>query len=898
MARTVLLVAALLAAQRASAQAPPAPVVLIDTDFSRPDTARMKRVPAGDRITGMLPAGWTDDSSWARIWVTYRRMTQPQRRFLRAEVTRLDEGRAQFHHMIPDFAKPTYFRLTMTARSRTGSAIETGIRMGGSPYRFLWKTHVALPAAWRDYTFTFRLPKNPQPVGLWINQNSVGSIDLASVRLVRMTREALAAELRARYAGTAPRNLLRNTRMPLGIESGWSLDRESSDGDDVHLAPDEKVIGPSGAPALAIRSAKPMKLYTAPFAVPLAFDPHTASLYARGQATGNLLVLADNGQLARRAFKLTGKDWQRIELPFRPRLLAKSYGLRIDATGTFWIDALQVEQGSKARPYASRLACEVSLAVDSPARVQFADEPAIVRYAVTGKAAGARLRVKVVTPYGASKLLPTVTLADGFCRKGTLRYDVFGDRSLGVFRVEAEVTDAAGKPLSPPNELVVFRLRRPRYWMVDGHDSAFGTHTLSTRRHVLMAKAIGINWTRLHDAGTRYIGWYHLEPEKGRWAFRDKELKRYRRYGMKILGAFSTAPKWGSHFSHEKPHSNYFDRFYQPLDLADFATYVRTVTKRYAGGVIDTWDVWNEPWIHAWWPVDYDESVGGRAGYVTSKDAPADFARLCAVARKAARSVDPDVTVAGINSTTSGGGGKSSFSGEQWTRGVIAAGGIEACDAVVYHDYTGAVLGYPGDGCEKGFQRATGPIIAKLGRCPKPVWMTEGSSIGGIIGNGFYHHTLPQGPSENVWETSDRLSRYLVSLLSLGVRKIFLYSMHCHNYFGTGEYRVLVTPEGYLHPCGAALSTTAWLLDETKPTARLTVAKGVTAHVFEGRGRAAAVLIPMPGHDPYTPPAADGVKTLDLFGNPVPAGEKLTRYLIYLSAPAGAKNLTKLLTPS
>lgn len=32
-----------------------------------------------------------------------------------------------------------------------------------------------------------------------------------------------------------------------------------------------------------------------------------------------------------------------------------------------------------------------------------------------------------------------------------------------------------------------------------------------------MLKAIGANWTRLHDAGLDYIGWYHLEPRKGQW---------------------------------------------------------------------------------------------------------------------------------------------------------------------------------------------------------------------------------------------------------------------------------------------------------------------------------------------------------------------------------------------
>ena len=35
----------------------------------------------------------------------------------------------------------------------------------------------------------------------------------------------------------------------------------------------------------------------------------------------------------------------------------------------------------------------------------------------------------------------------------------------------------------------------------------------AVRHGIALAKAIGANWTRLHDAGTEYIGWAHLEPD-------------------------------------------------------------------------------------------------------------------------------------------------------------------------------------------------------------------------------------------------------------------------------------------------------------------------------------------------------------------------------------------------
>ena len=56
--------------------------------------------------------------------------------------------------------------------------------------------------------------------------------------------------------------------------------------------------------------------------------------------------------------------------------------------------------------------------------------------------------------------------------------------------------------------------------------------------------------------------------------------------------------------------------------------------------------------------------------------------------------------------------------------------------------------------------------------------MTEGSAARDTIGDGFYNHTVPYENQENVFETSDRLCRYVTSLLAQGVEKLFLYSIN------------------------------------------------------------------------------------------------------------------------
>ena len=874
-----------------------APKVLIDTQFGRETVdAQASAAKRNPRVTGRLPKGWADNSEWANVWADYQDGRDGDRTYTRIAVTRLDDGRCQATCPLPDLPKTAYFRLEVTARTPTGSTVHMGIRQRGTPYKFLWEVRPALSAEWRSQTFDFQMRANRQPIGFWVNLDGVGQVDIAELRLAQLSREDIVAELRAKYPDGGPRNLFRNSRLPLGIQSGWSLGRDSSDGDDVVIGPDGAVAGPSGSPALRIQAAQPMRLTSEPFLVKLACEKHTASLHVRGKLRLKLSVLHNGGGMAGREIDIDSPTgWTRAHVTFQPRLLGGVYALRVEGAGTFWIDGLQAAAGSEPIPYESQMPCEVALALPksdaSPARVQFDDERAAVRFQVTGTRRAATVKLKVVNAYGKAKEL-SLPSGRGAWLGGTHRYDVAHPRTpYGPFRIEAWAEDARGKRISPLNELIVYRLRRPRYWGKDAPRSPFGVHTNSTTRHNLMAKAVGVNWVRLHDAGLPYIGWYHLERQKGVWTFHDKEIRRYRRDHIKVLPCLSTAPEWASHYP-GRAVNGYFDRFYQPKRLADFANYVRVAVARYKD-VVDTWDVWNEPWIHAWWGVGHDAEKGGRAGYFTSQHPQADFARLMKTARENARSVDAKAILLGVNSTT-GGGGSSSIHGTEWTRGVVEAGGLDHADVVCYHNYASGVLAYPGDAIEKGFATATSPIAEKLGRIDRPVWMTEGSAAREMLGNGMYHHTVQGQTPAACLDSADRLCRYIVSLLGAGCSKVFLYSMHCHGYFGPpGAFGVLVTQEGYLHPMAAGHAALAWELEDTRFVRRIEVAKGVFAYMFEAAGakRSVAVLAPRPSHGAYVPPSAPDAAVRDVLGNPWPAKQALGQRLVIVSASGSADEL-------
>lgn len=848
---------------------------LIDTDFAKTDH------PAGaaeknPRVSGELPPGWSDNSGWAKVWVDYARGEDEGRAYLNVNVTKVEDGKVQMMHLLPNLEAEAYYRVSLLARSPTRAAVQIGIRDAGPPYQFVWQETPGLAESWKEVTHDFRLGKHAGPVRFFVNVEGTGQVHLAKLKVERRTKEELVAELKSRQPADGPKNLLRQTTFPLGLPCGWSLSREVSDGDEWTLR--------SEGDAIQISSRKGFDLNSAPLERPVPLQKYVASFTLKTTASGKVAVLADGRTIAQKSFKSAGED-QPVRLEFEAALLARAHVLhfKTDGPGEFSIRELQVVPKGEEEHAQSPGRTWVALGVESPARVHFEDETSTVQVRIGAPAKGSVLKSKVTHVSGLSKPLPDVRLDQP---PTTLDYNIFPEAPLGSFRLEAWV-ESDGQKLSPVSEIVVHRLRRPRYWGKDAPDSPFGVHTLSTTRHNLMAKAIGINWVRLHDAGTKYIGWRYLEPEKGKWVFDDAPIDRYRNAHLKVMGCFSTAPDWATHI--DKHRNGYFDQFWRPKSMEEFANYVRVASQHYKG-IIDTWDVWNEPWNHEWWAVRYDEEKGKkdvRSGYITSEQPEADFARMVDVCAKTAREVDPKIRVLGINSYAGGQGGK-------WTSGIVAADGLKLPDVYCYHQYTGQSNLFPGDSVERGFKMAMGPV----GKIDKPVWMTEGSSVRDKIGSGLYLHTYPAGAGkEDVLSTSDNLCRFVTSLLANGASKIFLYSMHSHRTFGDGsEWRVLVTEEGYLHPSAAAFSNLAWHLEDTTFIKRIELSPKLNAYLFDSRDRtrSVAVLAPVPGSGAQALPAIDAPFE-DLFGNPIKDRKKPASTLVYLPLPGTSQDLEKVL---
>ena len=839
---------------------------------------------AAGRFSGTAPEGWFENFiGWNDTVASGAASADAYR----LEVSRLSpEGPAQFIRGMPPLEKGRVYRLTLETRNRSSGDARLIVRENGAPYRYVAQVDAEPSSEWRTWTRDFVAPADaPRDLVLLLQLDGVGTAEFRTRDLRLLPPDAKVVDERyvLRQPGENRANLLRNAVLPLGLPSGWNVSRDFNDGT---VEPALDVAGPSGAPPMKI-AGRNMAVCSEPF-VPDGTRAHTLSFAVRGEGKWRCEVFSRNRwQIAGTDFS-AGSEWTRVTLPFVPEGSDLVCAFELRGSGSLYLDALRVCAGNETE--FAQPACTVSLAAAGEGelaamRIGFEDEQPRFRWRVDGPESG-KVAVKyTVTDLNGVVRGPVELMRPGGAKSGTARYSAFAGR--GQYRIEAWA-EADGARVSPEAELVLTRLARPRHWNEDAPDSPFGVHVNPYGPHLAAAKAAGFNHVRCHDAAVWLTGWQYLEYEPGKWRWYDAEVDAVRAHRLTVLGQLGTAPLWRSHGSkvdRGRTEVNYFDRYFQPLSVDDFKDYVRRVASHYRGR-IDTWFVWNEPWNVEWWAVDYDKTKGDR-GYITSREPQADFARLCRGARTALKETVPEARMLGLNSSTGG-------FGEKWTAGVKAAGPLDYCDAVDYHFYSVKRMGFPNDAGGAGLEQAVGALRDEKGALPCPVYMTEGNAFcdgSGALAPfalaGHYLRTVPW-KAEDWMEYSDRTVRYLVSNLSRGVARQYLYSMHCYdNLTRKPGILVMLTGDGYPHPAMAAVSALAYFIEGLKFVRVENVRNGLFAYEFEGAGRRVRVISGEAVAEKGPVATRTGEKPYDLFGNPC-ASDYRGRLMYLVSERSGA----------
>ncbi len=871
---------------------------IVDVDFSKcgPEVHRKAR----GSFDGVLPIDVVEDfPAWNTSQVEAKKMEENGRTFIRFDVKKFDYLVLFRMPGAPMPLEPGYYEIKIRCRT-PDNPLNAHIRMLGKPYTTICEADSEQTSSWKDYEFILPVAAKKAPfsnvvpdlskLGLYLSLKP-GTTDIASVKMEKSSREAYVALMgkNIERPKTATANYFRDSRFPLGLPSGWNVNRDNFRG---QIVSDPENPGPSGSASLKFASGPEyMRLYTAPFQVADPKEKCHLSFAYKADAEWQASI----GGVAKKLPPT--KDWKTVEMSFSPDPLAKGFSMAFSGKGDMWLDSLMAHSGDKARPYASAGDCEIALAPDggdaASARIQFLDEPPKVKYVATGKIDGAVLKAKVANIYGDECALPDAMLS----KSGEIAYDVFKKAPLGAFRIEVWA-ERDGKRVSPYNEIVMNRVRRPLYWGKDAPNSPFGNHFLPNPQTLKIMKASGINWARFNDASMELTCWGWLETEKGKWNFQDDKVAAYRDAKIKILGQIGTAPTWASYWPGVKS-AHYFDYTYQPKDIEAFKNYVRVLSSHYKG-VIDEYQFQNEPWGTLFWHKSYDPKTGS---FGQGENPAKDYAEFSKIAYEELKKANPDANMYGFNS----GETVKNDNKEHWTKAVFDAGAYPYCDMMDYHSYNGAreLCLVPDDKAERSLKGAFDYVKARVPQPMKPVVNSEGNPTrGGAIPTnltgcdsftGLYKHTIPWTSKDDNPLFADMSCRFVISHLVLGVKRIFLYSDHCYStLLNAPSFPVLLAADGSPHPALAAFSNMAYLLEDMKFVKRVEVGKKVWAYVFEGRGVSLAVVSGEKNGE-YLFKRASGVEAVDLFGNPVEGDAKYSGRIFYLKSALPPAKLEALL---
>ena len=864
----------------------PAEEVLVDVTPLRCSPVQTRK--ATGSFSGVLPVPMVQDfTGWSPgVCRTESGVDDFGDRFLRFHIRKAG---VQFHIPLPQLRKKEYYKATFVFRNQLTGKLRFYLRRIQEPYNTLGVSF-DLPMSSRFLTLEFpfspeTLPENAG-TGLFFHSRFTGKFDLKRIRIERISPEEFALlenakmkQIRRKAPGTV--NFLRCSTLPKGLQSGWCQLAGNHQSRSI-VEPDPSVTGPSGEAALKLDSSpdESVGIASEPFTASSPEREVTVSFSYRGRGEFSASVLSAGNLIRPRKLAPEEKRWKRevITLRLPPKRLASV--LQIVGRGILYVDAFRVAEKGEA-DYKPSNQHEISFFLSpseaSVSRIQFEDEPPVLNYYLTGDAGDVTVRSSVTDLYGT-----TVSLTEKTGKRGALSYLQTG-KPYGQFRVEAQAF-RNGKPVSVVNEMVVTRLPRPLYWKKDAPDSPFGIHTNQLESSIRAMKAGGFNWVRLHDGARHLSCWYFVEPEKGKWRFADKEIKAYRNNHFLLYGQLGGAPAWATELRNlPEFKSEYAKVYFTPLPEheKEFAAYCRTMAARYKG-IINDWFIWNEPWGPIFFHRSYDFRNKQYITYGGKAENAEVYTRLSKLAYRAAKEGNPECRITGFNS----------YGGiPEWNETIYRNGGYRFCDEIDYHVYyQDQVSGFPGDGLRERMESAFSGILKGEGRLTKPYLMSEGSAGSASVEEtepriGLYRHSITWHSTEEYHRTADATIRFLLSHLSFGVKRVFLYTSHSYRDLGRGSgLQIMLGADGFPHPTLVAMSAFARRVEDRKFIRYQKLADEVYAALFSDGKRTTAVITGSPiRHARILFRGTFPVQIADLYGNPLSRAEYRGK-LLYFNA--------------
>jgi hypothetical protein len=565
-------------------------------------------------------------------------------------------------------------------------------------------------------------------------------------------------------------------------------------------------------------------------------------------------------------------QWQPLVLQGKPpRSKGEHYYLELEIAGenqTVWLDGLYVGEWTGATNQTAAVPklhpAGVVLKPEAAWGLVTGQEPMRAQATLVGATTpGARLVVRAVHTSGLTQDLPPLPLDRQPVWNGAIEVTGEAGRLFGMTRLEATVVSASGEPLSAMNETLLARVPPP----VPGPLAAspFGIHVGFREPDITIAAKLGYKWCRVHDASGS-TKWGLLERERGKWSWQDEAIALPGKHGLSILGLLDTSPPWASGVAGE----GYWSIYGAPRNLDDWRNYVRAVVGRYAG-VIDRWEVWNEPWQNT-----------GNFLFFQNGD-PQKYQELLKAAYAEAKQANPKAIVVGIDTYP-----------PQWDQAVLAAGAYPFYDVMSFHRYDHSLHGQPNDAIAFEADRLR-EVQAKYGE-PKPLELTEGGPDVALYHGSFFSFADDRLTGD--WQRgADQYARMFLSVIAAGIQRFTAYSIHGAPRHGDPTQMIL-EPGPLLRPLHLTVSALAQFVEGARYEGRLAPSHDLSAHVFSQPhpryfaaepSTVVALIANGEALAPLPKPLPEPIRCFDRWGNPTGTPTQSLRGITYLVATGDAQ---------
>ncbi len=816
------------------------------------------------RITGTLPQGMQDDTSWADVVVQYEPLhgeVYGGTQALRVVVQKINQGTCLVaSHSFP-LTNAQWLAVRLAARSGSGMPMTIGLRQRGTPYAHVWKKTIQVRPEWQ--LFSFLVPPTRMESNAWLllSLEQEGIIDLDDISVVPVEAPQ---EERGEYL---TRNRLANSSFPSGLMAPWGASNTGFTDD--NWQPDTSVTGPTGVAALRMKVPQAYKgkahvSLNVPFAG-VGGKTYTMSIFAKGAQHGQMIHLR-MGPPGEKLYETPyasphglGTEWRRYAFTFAPPPAGDGYYL---ASFVFsddtWIDGVQVEEGELSE-FVRSGAVELSLRATVPYGIYYDGAALEAELTALDVAPDTVVSGSVSDVYGAERTIGFGKLQPGAQRKGMVRIDTSGLAPLGTYLVTLQAYGPGGAVRSRRAQLLLHRVRPPRFADRRCPASPFGVHILPVESQATMARALGFKWARLFD--TEWVNIAGPGPDQPvRLEGIDRSAAVLRAHNFMVVGILGSVPRWASACP---PDARGWtaDRFI-PRDMRAWESYCRTMAVHYASTVA-AWEIWNEPFLRGFFAGAYRD---GQFVHGT----PEQYLPILRSGAAAVRAGNPNALVI----WNRGGEQEMAFDTH-----CIALGACTHVDMVSYHQYIGALSPDAAVARKAREIRETQPAEARAMR----IWNTEGGPGPHDVVNWYTAFPPEQRRAIDV-QYGAYVARYYLASIAHGTEKFFVYT---HAGFGTwSPCYTLMHGDNTLRPSSLAIANLAWHIEGKGLARHMQIADSVTSHEYTNGTERVVILYSTGATPPRIETLPAGWRVRDLFGNTQHTPVRVTGAPLYLQAPS------------